>query len=59
MLQTLFRIQLPIGTPNPDDNQPVDLSQPFDLIVFVILPVVIVVLYIIWRRKKKQERNNK
>ncbi|PNW26380.1 adenylosuccinate synthetase [Formosa algae] len=48
--------QLPLGTPNPDDNAPIDITDPFDLIVFIILPIIMVIFYIIWRKKKQ---NNK
>ncbi|MCC4213089.1 adenylosuccinate synthetase [Leeuwenhoekiella parthenopeia] len=51
----LFAIlQLPPGTQNPDDNLPVNLKDPFDLIVFVILPVVLLVLYVLWRMKRRK-----
>ena len=50
---TFNMIQLPPGTRNPDDNEPVDLSDPFDLIVFVILPILMVALYIYWKKKRK------
>ena len=47
-------IQLPPGTQNPDDNSPVDFSNPFDLIVFLILPVVLIVFYFWWRNKRNK-----
>ncbi|WP_439129305.1 adenylosuccinate synthetase [Polaribacter sp.] len=52
----MIRIQLPIGTPNPDDNKPLDLSDPFEFIVFIIVPIVVFILYLLWKRKKN---NNK
>ena len=48
-------IQLPIGTPNPDDNAPVDFSRAFDVIVYIILPLVVIILYILWLKKKKKK----
>lgn len=48
-------LQLPIGTPNPDNNNPIDLTRPFDVIVYIILPILVIIFYILWRRKK---RNN-
>ncbi len=51
-----FILQLPPGTRNPDDNSPIDLTSPFDVIVFIILPIMLVIFYILWRRKKKQDR---
>lgn len=56
MLHTLiiFLLQLPFGTRNPDDNNPIDLSSPFDVIVYIILPILMIVFYILWRRDKKK-----
>ncbi|GAA4281194.1 adenylosuccinate synthetase [Gaetbulibacter aestuarii] len=60
MLKLLLQIflQLPPGTRNPDDNSPIDFSNPFELVVYIILPILIVIFYIIWRKKKKNEMNN-
>ena len=44
-------LQLPPGTRNPDDNAPLDLTDPFNVIVFIILPIAAVVLYFVWRKK--------
>ena len=55
MLNKLYPLlmQLPIGTPNPDNNSPIDLTNPFDVMVYIILPILVIVFYIIWRRKKR------
>ena len=59
MLNILYPLllQLPIGTRNPDDNNPIDLTSPFDVIVYIILPILMVVFYILWRKKKKEDEN--
>ena len=44
--------QLPPGTQNPDDNFPVDFTDPFEVIVFVILPMLIIIGYILWKSEK-------
>ncbi|MEQ8218902.1 MAG: adenylosuccinate synthetase [Arenibacter sp.] len=49
-------LQLPIGTRNPDDNNPIDLTSAFDVIVYIILPILMIIFYIIWRKKKKQDK---
>ncbi|GBF21156.1 hypothetical protein GQ41_3216 [Arenibacter algicola] len=56
MLNTLYPLllQLPIGTRNPDDNSPIDLTSAFDVIVFIILPILVIIFYILWRKKKKK-----
>lgn len=50
-------LQLPPGTQNPDDNLPVDIKDPFDLIVYVILPVLLIAGYIIWKRKRNNHKD--
>ena len=55
-LYQILRIQLPIGTPNPDENTPLDLSDPFDVIVFIVLPIVAVILYLLWKRQKNNKK---
>ncbi|MCX7549622.1 adenylosuccinate synthetase [Xanthomarina sp. F2636L] len=50
-------IQKSSFTQNPGDSGTVDLSKPFDLIVFVILPIILVILYFIWKRTKKQDED--
>ena len=39
MLNTLYTLllQLPIGTRNPDDNSPIDLTSAFDVMVLLHL----------------------
>ncbi|WP_242120499.1 adenylosuccinate synthetase [Aestuariivivens sediminicola] len=49
-------LQLPPGTRNPDDNAPLDFTDPFNVIMFIILPIAAVVLYIVWRKQKKKDR---
>ncbi len=49
--------QLPIGTRNPDDNGPIDLTSIFDVAVYIVLPILMIIFYIIWRRKKKRDRH--
>ncbi|MHB0755384.1 adenylosuccinate synthetase [Polaribacter sp. M15] len=55
-LLQIINLQLPIGTPNPDDNQPLDLSDPFEVIVFIVLPILVIIFYFLW---KKQNNNKK
>ena len=39
-LYNLLVLQLPMGTPNPDDNQPLNLSDPFVVIVFIMQSLI-------------------
>ncbi len=54
-LLQIIRLQLPIGTPNPDDNKPIDVSDPFDIIVFIVLPILVIIFYFV----RKRQKNNK
>ena len=60
MLITLVTwfLQLPPGTQNPDDNNPINLSNPIEVIVYIILPIVLVIGYLLWLRKKKRDKNS-
>ncbi|AUC84320.1 adenylosuccinate synthetase [Polaribacter sp. ALD11] len=49
-------LQLPIGTPNPDDNQPLDFTDPFEVIVIIIMPILAFLFYILWRKKRKNKK---
>ncbi len=53
-----FFIQIPENVPHPDNNTPIDLSDPADLIIYVILPIVAVILVLLWMRKRKQDKRN-
>ncbi|TYA59012.1 adenylosuccinate synthetase [Formosa maritima] len=59
MQSTLYLLVLQKSsyTQNPGDSGTVDLTKPFDLIVFIILPIIIIALYFIWKRKKKRDRD--
>jgi len=50
-----FLLQLPIGTRNPDDNDPIDLTSTFDILVYIILPILAVIFYILWRKQKRKD----
>lgn len=55
-LLQIISLQLPIGTPNPDDNKPLDLSDPFEFIVVIVIPIVVFILYLLWKRKKNNKK---
>jgi membrane protein DedA with SNARE-associated domain len=58
MLNKLYilLLQLPIGSRDPDDT-PIDFTSPFDVIVFIVLPVLMIIFYILWRRRKKSDKD--
>jgi hypothetical protein len=48
--------QIPRDVPHPNNNSPIDLQKPEDVIIFIILPIVFVILFFIGR--KYQKKNN-
>jgi hypothetical protein len=44
--------QKPTEVPKPSDK-PIDLSNPADIIIYIILPLVAVMFFFIWKRKRK------
>lgn len=52
--------QRPTHSTSPEST-PIDLNNWFDIVVFIIFPIVIVAFYVVWRRKvrkEKQEQKN-
>ncbi|MEP5254253.1 MAG: adenylosuccinate synthetase [Winogradskyella arenosi] len=48
-------IQTPTAAPTPGSSSPIDFNSTFDIIVFIVLPILMIVFYFIW----KQQKNNK
>lgn len=48
--------QIPTDVPNPQDNPPVDFSDPANIIMFIVLPLCAILLFFIWRRRKKEDQ---
>ena len=57
-LPIIANAQIPTEVPKPQDNSPINLTDPFELIVFVILPVLFIIFFFVWRGRKKIETEN-
>jgi len=49
--------QRPTHSPNPQDNTPIDLNNLFDVLVFIVLPILMIIFYILWRKQLKNKGN--
>lgn len=47
--------QKPTEVPKPSEG-PIDLSNPADLIIYIIIPIVFILLIFVWRKKQKQKK---
>ncbi len=58
----LVTAQQPTHVPSPQNNSPINLNSWFDIIVFIILPIIMIALYFLWRRQvkidKEKEKGN-
>lgn len=52
LLLTNLYAQKPTEVPKPDDT-PIDLSNPSDLIIYIVLPLCAILLYFLYKRNKK------
>jgi|GEM_PF-1238046 len=62
LFSVVMLAQQPTHVPSPQNNSPINLNSWFDILVFIILPIIMVVLYFMWRRQvkidKEKEKNN-
>ncbi|WP_339700005.1 adenylosuccinate synthetase [uncultured Marixanthomonas sp.] len=47
--------QIPKEVPHPDNNKPLDLSSPADIIIYIVIPVVFIILFFVWRSRRKKK----
>ena len=47
-----YTLQIPSGVPHPDTNKPLDLSDPAELIIYIIIPLMILILYLVAIKRK-------
>jgi len=52
-------LQIPKGVPNPADSEPLLINSTFDVILYIVLPVLILIGYFLWRRRKQKRKNDK
>ncbi|MAO08577.1 MAG: adenylosuccinate synthetase [Alteromonas sp.] len=51
-----MKIQIPTEVPNPDNNTPIELTNIFDILVFVVAPIVLIILYFVLRKRAKNKK---
>lgn len=57
-LPSFLFAQIPTDVPHPDNNPPVDFSEPANIVIFIILPILAIVFFFIWRSKRKKESDH-
>ena len=47
--------QKPTDVPKPSEK-PIDLSNPADIIIYIVLPLCAIVLVLIWNKKRRKDK---
>lgn len=55
----LLTAQQPTHAPSPQNNTPLNLNSWFDVLVYIILPIIFIVIYFMWRRQVKMDKEKK
>jgi len=53
LLMTTTYAQKPTEVPKPSEK-PIDLTNPANIIIYIILPLCALLLFFIWRREQKK-----
>jgi membrane protein DedA with SNARE-associated domain len=53
-----FLIQIPQGVPHPDTNTPLQIREPFDVVLYIIIPLLVLLGYILWRKREKERKQD-
>ena len=48
-----MNLQIPTGVPSADTNTPIDLNNPFDVLVYIVAPVALIILYLYLRKRNR------
>lgn len=56
LVSALMFAQRPTHSTGPNNNDPIDLSNWVDILIYIVFPVVIILVYILWRRMVRKEK---
>ncbi len=51
-------IQIPREVPHPDNNTPLDISDPADIIIYIVVPLIFLILYLVMRKKRSKKKES-
>ncbi|NND64202.1 MAG: adenylosuccinate synthetase [Flavobacteriaceae bacterium] len=51
-------MQIPSEVPKPDNNTPLDFSNPFEVIVYIVIPIALLILYILLRKRRRAKNKS-
>lgn len=48
----LMSYQVAEGIPKPSDNKPIDFDSVYNIIIFIVVPILLAIFYYLWRKGK-------
>lgn len=54
-IKVLFGFQIPREVPHPNTNEPIDLKNPADVIIYIVLPLFFFILIYFLGRKMENK----
>lgn len=51
----IMSFQVAEGIPKPSDSEPIDFSYLYNIIIFIVLPILLAVFYYLWRKSKSNK----
>tara|TARA_R100001369_G_scaffold91926_1_gene134812 strand:+ start:264 stop:473 length:210 start_codon:yes stop_codon:yes gene_type:complete len=48
--------QIPKEVPHPDNNKPLNLLDPADIIIYIVIPAIFIILFFVWRSRQKKNK---
>lgn len=55
----MILLQIPTDVPNPANNTPVNLQSIFEVILYIVAPIVLIIIYFYLRRRARNSKENR
>ena len=55
LVNTFTYGQKPTEVPKPSEK-PIDLSNPADLIIYIVLPLCVIAFFVVWKLKRNKRK---
>ncbi|WP_417360734.1 adenylosuccinate synthetase [Galbibacter sp.] len=51
----IMSFQVAEGIPKPSDSDPIDFNYIYNVIIFIVVPILIAVFYYLWRKGRSNK----
>jgi len=46
----IMSFQAPEGIPKPSDSEPIDFNYIYNILIFIVVPILFAIFYYLWRK---------